>query len=259
VPATACKPNLDLPKKASPTTRDRKLEGKLALITGASRGIGLAVAHALASEGCRLILSSRTKSSLSKAVTELSWKGAEVVAIPCDVRDPKSVDALVKQVRRRFDQVDILFNNAGVGQPNRSVDKLSPAIWKDVISTNLDGMFFVTRAVLPLIPAGGAIVNNLSIAAKRVFPGSAAYCAAKHGALGFTNTLREELRPRQIRVIALLPGATDTAIWKTIWPAAPRKKMLSSDTVAKAVLEAILLPSSAMMEELAVLPAAGTL
>jgi short-subunit dehydrogenase len=106
---------------------------------------------------------------------------------------------------------------------------------------------------------GGVIVNNLSIAAKRVFPGSSAYNASKHGALGFTNTLREELREQGIRVIALLPGATDTAIWKTLWPDAPRKKMMSPKTVAEAVVNALLVPTESTVEELTILPSAGTL
>jgi short-subunit dehydrogenase len=102
-------------------------------------------------------------------------------------------------------------------------------------------------------------VNNLSIAAKRVFPGSSAYNASKHGALGLTNTLREELRPRGIRVIALLPGATDTEIWNVIWPDAPRQKMMSPETVAQAVLDALLLPPESTVEEVVILPSAGTL
>jgi short-subunit dehydrogenase len=106
---------------------------------------------------------------------------------------------------------------------------------------------------------GATIVNNLSIAATRVFPGSAAYNASKHAALGFTNTLREELRPRGIRVIGLQAGATDTDIWKSLWPQAPRRKMMSPETVATAVLEAILLPANATVETIEILPSVGTL
>jgi short-subunit dehydrogenase len=106
---------------------------------------------------------------------------------------------------------------------------------------------------------GGTIVNNLSVAANRVFAGSAAYNASKHGALGLTNTLREELRPRGIRVIGLLPGATDTDIWKTLWPKAPRRKMMSAETVAQAVVQAILLPANATVEKIEIRPSAGTL
>jgi short-subunit dehydrogenase len=106
---------------------------------------------------------------------------------------------------------------------------------------------------------GAAIVNNLSIAATRVFAGSSAYNASKHGALGFTNTLREELRPRGIRVIGVQPGATDTEIWKTLWPQAPRRKMMSPESVAQAILAAILLPPNATVESIEILPSAGTL
>jgi len=139
------------------------------------------------------------------------------------------------------------------------VDKLPLPLWHDVIETNLTGTFLVTQAALAIMKRGGTIVNNLSIAAHRVFAGSAAYNASKHGTLGFTNTLREELRPKGIRVIALLPGATNTDIWKTFWPQAPRKKMMSPATVANAVVNAILLPPNATVEALEILPTAGTL
>jgi NAD(P)-dependent dehydrogenase (short-subunit alcohol dehydrogenase family) len=139
------------------------------------------------------------------------------------------------------------------------VEKLSFPVWKQVLETNLDGTFLVTQAALAIMKRGGTIVNNLSIAATRVFAGSAAYNASKHGALGLTGTLREELRPRGIRVIGLLPGATNTDIWKTLWPHAPRRKMMSPATVAQAVVQAILLPANATVETLEILPTVGTL
>ena len=120
-------------------------------------------------------------------------------------------------------------------------------------------MFLVTQAALAMMRRGGTIVNNLSVAANRVFAGSAAYIASKHGGMGLTNTLREELRPKGIRVIALLPGATDTDIWNTFWPEAPRKKMMSSATIAEAVVSAIALPPNATVETLEILPTGGIL
>jgi len=120
-------------------------------------------------------------------------------------------------------------------------------------------MFLVTREILPLMRKGGVIVNNLSIAATRVFAGLSAYNASKHGALGLTNTLREELRTSGIRVIAVLAGATDTEIWQTLWPEAPRAKMMKPETVAQAVVSALVLPATATVEELAILPSAGVL
>lgn len=235
-----------------------RLRGKNALITGANRGIGLAIASALAAEGCNLVITGRDKSSLNKAATKLSHS-AKVLPVFCDVRDPDEVQAMLAAVKSRFPRLDFLINNAGIAHENFSIEELPLKIWKEVLDTNLTGTFLVTQAALPLIKSGGTIVNNLSIAAKQVFPGLSAYIAAKHGALGFTNTLREELREKGIRVVALLPGSTDTAIWNTLWPEAPRKKMMSPAAVAQAVLDALLLPGDAVIEELVIRPKVGTL
>jgi NAD(P)-dependent dehydrogenase (short-subunit alcohol dehydrogenase family) len=134
------------------------------------------------------------------------------------------------------------------------VEELSLEDWRRNLDTNLTGMFLCTRAALPLMHSGGAIINNLSVAARTVFAGEAAYCASKFGALGFTNTLREELRPRGIRVIALIAGATDTDIWNQFMPDAPRDKMLRPEAVASAVVDALTLPENARMEELVITP-----
>ncbi len=235
------------------------LNGKVALITGSSRGIGLAIARALASQKCGLVLTARRVRSLRDIRRELVGRGVGVLTTSCDVRDPDAITKLLSAARKKFGQLDILVNNAGIAHENANVDQLGIQGWKDVIDTNLTGMFLVTRAALPLMKSGAVIVNNLSIAAQRVFPGSSAYNASKHGALGLTNTLREELRTRGIRVIALLPGATNTDIWKTLWPEAPRKKMMSPETVAQAVVNALLLPPESTVEELVILPSAGTL
>jgi NAD(P)-dependent dehydrogenase (short-subunit alcohol dehydrogenase family) len=242
---------------ARPSTS--RLKGKVALVTGANRGIGLAISHALAAQGCVLVITGRDPEKLDEAETELKRKKAKVLALPCDVRNTDNVRQMFVEVRKHFGRLDILVNNAGIGHANRTVEQLSYKAWREVIDTNLDALFLVTHFAVPLMRPGAAIVNNLSIAAKRVFPGSSAYNASKHGALGLTDTLREELRPRGIRVIALLPGATDTAIWKTLWPEAPRKKMMSPETIATAVVDALLLPAESTMEEVVLLPAAGTL
>ena len=248
-----------LPRRTSiRTAKSRRLHGNVALITGATRGIGLAIARALAAESCNLILTARDEKALAKISRELASTKIQILAQPCDIRDPHSVDALFRAARQRFQRLDILINNAGIAHANLPIENLPLPIWKDVLETNLTGTFLVTQAALAIMKRG-AIVNNLSIAANRVFTGSAAYNASKHGALGLTSTLREELRPRGIRVIALLPGATDTDIWNTLWPDAPRSKMMSPETVAKAVVEAILLHPNATVETLEVLPSAGTL
>jgi NAD(P)-dependent dehydrogenase (short-subunit alcohol dehydrogenase family) len=235
------------------------LRGKVALITGANRGIGLAIARTLAVEGCDLVITGRNLKTLTKVGRELANHKTRVLALICDVRDPAFVGELFAATRKHFRHLDILINNAGIAHPNLSVANLPLDSWKEVIETNLTGMFLVTQHALPLMKRGSTIVNNLSISAKRVFPGLSAYNASKHGALGFTKTLREELRPRGIRVIALLPGATDTAIWDAFWPDAPRKKMMSAEAVAVAVVDALRLPEDSTVEELTLLPSAGTL
>jgi NAD(P)-dependent dehydrogenase (short-subunit alcohol dehydrogenase family) len=246
-------------KPSNSLLKSRRLHAHTALITGATRGVGLAIARALAGEACDLILTARNERALETMRKELSRQKIRILAHPCDVRDPHSVDDLFRAIRRQFPRLDILINNAGIAHPNLTVDRLPYPVWKDVLATNLDGTFLITQAALSIMHRGGTIVNNLSIAAVRVFPGSAAYNSSKHAALGLTNTLREEMRPRGIRVIGLLPGATNTEIWKTLWPQAPRKKMMSPETVAEMVLQAILLPPNATVESIELLPTVGTL
>ncbi len=243
-------------KSAKPEPR---FSGRLALITGANRGIGLAVARALAREGCNLIITGRDERALAKAHLELDKLNVDVLAQSCDVCSPESVDYLFTLVRGLRKPVDILINNAGIGHSNHAVSELPYPTWMEVIDTNLNGLFLVTQAALAVMKRGSTIVNNLSIAAERVFPGAAAYNASKHGALGFTNTLREELRPKGIRVVALMPGATDTAIWDAMWPKAPRHKMMSAETVARTVVDALLLPENTTVEKIVVMPSTGVL
>lgn len=241
------------PKRPSP------LANRLALVTGANRGIGFEIARALAGEGCDLVITGRDEKKLSRACRELEKLGVKVLAQTCDIRNPDSIDYLFVLVRALRRPLDFLINNAGIGHPNRTVSDLPYPMWKDVIDTNLTGMFLMTQAGLAVMKRGSTIVNNLSIAAERVFPGSAAYNASKHGALGFTDTLREELRPKGIRVIALMPGAADTEIWNTLWPKAPRKKMMAASTVAQMVVDALQLPPNSAVEKLIIMPSGGAL
>jgi len=227
---------------------------KLALITGASRGLGLAIAEALSERGFRLILIARDRRALERIASRLP----KCTAVACDVRDPESVAQLANVVRRRK-RLDVLINNAGIAGPNTPIASLDFATWRAVIDTNLHGTFLVTQALLPFLGKGSVVVNNLSIAARISFPGMAAYNASKRGLLAFTETLREELRPRKVRVVALLPGATDTEIWRQFWPDAPRSRMLSPRTVAEAVAAAVSLPENANLDELVIAPSAGTL
>lgn len=235
------------------------LSGRVAVISGASRGIGEAIARALAASGCNVALAARNQKDLRRVAVACTKSGAKTLAHSCDVTDEKSVATFFAAVKRTFHRVDVLINNAGMAHSMAAVDELSLDAWNEVLAVNLTGTFLFTRAALPLMRSGGAIVNNLSVAARGVFAGESAYCAAKHGALGFTDTLREELRGRGIRVIALMPGPTDTDIWKQFWPEAPRAKMMRPETVAGAVVNALTLPEQCAVEELRLAPIAGRL
>ena len=233
-------------------------QNKVAVITGGGTGIGLAMARLFAASGYSVVITGRDAKRLQKAAANIT-AGKKVAGIACDVRDPVSVEKLFREVGKQHSRIDVLINNAGVAHPLEPVDQLSVETWKDVIDTNLTGTFLVTRAALPLMRAGGTIVNNLSVAAVQPFAGMSAYNASKYGALGFTQALREDLRKRGVRVLALLPGATDTEIWGQFWPDAPREKMISAETVAQAVLHAVSAPANATIEEIRIGPAAGVL
>jgi 3-oxoacyl-[acyl-carrier protein] reductase len=243
--------------------RNRPATTKVVLITGGGRGIGLALARAFARKGYAVIVTGRDRKRLQAATAELKKgpdpKKGPVTAIPCDVRDPASVGKLFQEIGKLHSRIDVLVNNAGVAHALKPVEELPVETWKEVIDTNLTGMFLITRAALPLMDAGGTIVNNLSVAAVQPFAGMSAYNASKFGAMGFTQALREELRKKGIRVLALLPGATDTGIWAQFWPDAPRQKMISPDTVAEAVLLAVSVPGNTAIEEIRIGPAAGVL
>lgn len=232
---------------------------KVAVVTGGGSGIGLAMARIFAASGYSVVITGRDAKRLQKAATTISADKKQVTGIPCDVRDPVSVEKLFRQVSKQHATVDVLINNAGVAHSLAPVDQLPVETWKEVIDTNLTGTFLVTRAALPLMQAGGTIVNNLSVAAVQPFAGMSAYNASKFGALGFTHALREDLRKRGIRVVALLPGATNTEIWSQFWPDAPKEKMISAETVAQAVLHAVSTPANTAIEEIRIGPAAGVL
>jgi NAD(P)-dependent dehydrogenase (short-subunit alcohol dehydrogenase family) len=231
---------------------------RVVVITGGSRGIGLAAAQAFAAEGDQIIIMGRDAGRLDAAAAQIQSQQT-IDRMVCDVRDSASVEQAFQQIGSRYGNIDVLFNNAGVAHALVPVEELTPEIWHEVIATNLTGTYLVTRLALPLMSDGASIVNNLSVAAVQPFSGMSAYNAAKFGALGFTKALREELRQKGIRVIALLPGATNTEIWQQFWPDAPREKMMKPETVAQAIVHAVGAPPEACVEELMIGPTAGVL
>lgn len=232
---------------------------KVALITGGGSGIGLALARTFSGNGYSVIISGRDLKRLQAAADELRKSKADITTIVCDVRDSASVHKMFQEVAAQHASLDVLINNAGVAHGLAPVEQLPLETWREVMETNLTGMFLVTRAALPLMRAGSTIVNNLSIAATRPFAGMSAYSASKFGAMGFTQALREELRQKGIRVLALLPGATSTDIWNQFWADAPKEKMIPAEAVARAVLHAVSAPANTTIEEIRIGPTVGVL
>jgi NAD(P)-dependent dehydrogenase (short-subunit alcohol dehydrogenase family) len=180
-----------------------------------------------------------------------------VLARPCDLADAAQVGQLFQAVSQRYSSIHILVNNAGVAHALAREDQLPIETWNQATATNLTGMFLMTRTALPLMPAGSTIVNNLSIAATQSFPGMAAYNASKARAMGFTNALREDLQPRGIRVLAVLAGATNTGVLDQFWANARRDRMISPETVAEAILHALMVPAEATIEQIRIGPIGG--
>ncbi len=250
------------PPKASGGGSPARLPGKYAVVTGGNRGIGLAIARALVREGCSVMITGRDRTALRVAKAELAAdciSGAEVLAEVCDVREEKSVACVFARVKKRWGRLDVLVNNAGISQARFPLTETPVELWRSVIDINLTGTFLCCRAGVPLMPAGSTVVNTLSIAAKQNFPEFSAYNASKRGALGLTLTLREELIPKGIRVMALMPGATATDIWEQFWPEAPREKMVQPESVAEAVVYAVTLPPQANLSVLELEPLQGVL
>ena len=236
-----------------------ELEGRVAVVTGASRGIGCAIAEALMSHGCSVVIAARHVASLEDVAKRLAHYDARVAPYECDIRDEAAVQRLFAFVGEEFGHLDFLVNNAGIYGPAKAVGETDVEGWREALDTNLTGTFLCTRYALPLMKAGSVIVNNLSIAAYQVFPNSSAYIASKMGARGLTEATREDVRKQGTRVMALVPGATDTEIWNQFWPDAPRHKMMDAESVASLVLETVLLSPKANLTELVLDPMEGAL
>lgn len=212
----------------------RPLAGVTAIVTGASRGIGRSIAHRLAGAGAEVALWSRDLPALRAVAAEIEQAGGRAQAIACDVTDSAQVNGAADLVRQTMAPVRIVVNNAGSVVRKASV-ALTDADWRKTLATNLDGTFFVTRAFLvDLTRSGGRVINIASIAGREGTPMLAAYCAAKHGVVGLTRALAEELRAAKVSVNAICPGSVDTAMLREGLPGAV--PAMTTDDIASAAL-----------------------
>ena len=232
---------------------EKLLSGKSALITGASRGIGLAIARTLGRMGARLSLCARDAKKLETAAAELRGEGFEAVTIPADVTRASDIQAAVERTNQAFGDIDILVNNAGIGL-FRPFQEATEAEWDRVLDTNLKGVFLMSHAVAPQMirRRRGDIVNIASLAGKNAFATGGVYCASKWGLLGLTYCMAEDLRGFGIRVIAICPGTVATEFS----PHAGKdpKKMLQAEDVAHAVAMAVTAGPGSFISEVLLRP-----
>ena len=188
------------------------LKGKVAVVTGGSRGIGYAIADILGQLGAAVVITATNAEGIDRAAHGLSGKGIACEGLVCDVTDLNSVNELGSRLRDRYGRVDVLVNNAGVGEQASLLHELKPEAWERIFNTNVRGVYYMMRAVVPLMmeSGGGDIINISSLAGKNPLPRGAAYAASKWALNGLSYSVAEELRSHNIRVSVVCPGSVNT-------------------------------------------------
>jgi NADP-dependent 3-hydroxy acid dehydrogenase YdfG len=231
---------------------DKRLAGQVAVVTGASKGIGKAIAHALAREGAHSVLAARSTRDLDAVVKEFTREGLKASQVPTDISIPSQVTALIEGTVDGFGRLDILVNNAGIGI-FKNVEEMAVGDFDEMWNVNLRGVFLASKAALPsMIKAKrGAIVNISSLAGKNSIKGGAGYCATKWALRGFAGSLMLEVREHNIRVVTIFPGsvATNFSQASKKGPNIPQP-----EDVAEAVVFAVTAPERAMFSEIDVRP-----
>lgn len=194
------------------------MDGKVALVTGASQGLGRALALAYAEEGAKIVINSRNESSIKPVAEEAEGKGAEVLALAADVSDGGDVQRLVNAAVERFGRIDVLVNNAGVLGPRVTIEEFPEDEWRKVIDANLTGPYLVSKAVIPHMPEGASIINVVSGVSVEGRAEWGAYSVSKFGIEGLTQILAAELEERGIRANAVDPGGMRTEMRASAYP-----------------------------------------
>jgi NADP-dependent 3-hydroxy acid dehydrogenase YdfG len=233
-----------------------ELNDKVAVITGASTGIGAAIAQTLAARGVRVVLAARHRDRLERVAASLP-EGSQSLVLPTDVSNEGEVRGMVDRTLEQFGGIDILVNNAGFGLFKPIAD-LTVEEFDSVIAVNLRGSFLCTKYVIPQMyrQGSGTIVTISSIAGKNGFSGGGAYCASKFGLMGLMESVFHEARTHNVRVVTITPGSVDTGFFDQANMTPPnRDRILQTDDVAQRVLLAVTLPARAVVRELDIRPA----
>ncbi|MCH7515583.1 MAG: SDR family oxidoreductase [Bacteroidetes bacterium] len=224
-------------------------------ITGASSGIGKAAVKEFMAIGCNVFASARRVPELERLVDENN--GSQTKIFPCNVASQKNVEQTFKKIISEF-EVNCLINNAGITS-FKSVEENSIKETDDIITTNLLGSIYTIKSVLPHMKkiGGGTIINVLSVVTEKTFLNSAAYTASKMGLFGYTKVLREEVRAYNIRVVNIIPGATETPIWTNEMRKEKGERMMNPNSVARIMVSAFLQTDNLVTEEIIVRPVQG--
>ena len=228
-----------------------------AVITGASTGIGKSLAWQLADAGYRLVLAARSEDKLQAIAKEIQQKGGESLPVPTDVSQPEQIKIL-KEKALDFGNVSVVVNNAGTGKFS-NIENVTLADWNRQMDVNLRASFLVSQAFIPHMKQKkkGSLIFINSVAGKKGYAYSAAYVASKFGLRGLAESLREELREDNIKVVSIYPGAVDTPFWDDIQSDFPRKEMLNSDALAESIVHTIQAAGNFTVEEMVVRRTAG--
>ena len=240
------------------------IKDKVAIITGASSGIGYATALALSKAGAKVAVGARRTDKLEQLENEIKKNGGDVLSQKLDVTQRTDCDGIVKQTIKKWGVVDILVNNAGL-MPLSFVKNLKIDEWDQMIDVNIKGVLYCTAAVLPHMreAKSGHIINISSVAGRIVFPAGSVYCATKHAVTAFSEGLRQELSPRNnIRVTTIEPGVDSTELTNTITDeslekfveASKKMEALKADDIASAIVFAIDAPNHVSVNEVLVRP-----
>lgn len=232
----------------------RPLVGQVAVVTGAGRGIGAAIAQKLGGLGATAVLCGRTQATLDATAQRIVNAGGKAEVVPCDVTILHQLEYAAARVESTFGRLDVLVNNAGVGGFNDPLYQLPPEEWDRILNTNLRGVYFAIHAFAPMMirAYSGHIVNVSSLAGKNPLPKGAAYAASKWGLNGLTYSVAEELRGYNVRVSVVCPGSVETELGPHTGK--DPKKMLRPEDVAHAVAMLVTQAPQSFMSEVLIRP-----
>lgn len=239
--------------------KNKSIQSRTALVTGASRGIGAAIARALAPEGVNLVLAARKPGPLQEISDELQRTGTDVLPITVDLTRPEAPAEIIEKTNERFGGLDILVNNAGTGL-NMSFEDTSSEAWDRIMAINAKAPYFLCREALALLEnsADPVIINISSVVGRKGYANQAAYSASKHALMGWTKAMARELQERGIRVATVSPGATATDLIDEMRPDLDKSVLIQPEEVAESVLFLIKYGGSAAIDEINIRRAAGT-